>query len=259
MRVWDYAACASSPLDKSPNTYKYPSISHSSLTHHPFLIFHCSSSECILTPSTSRQSLPFNLRLHRARTSMEFIDPAAASESDDDMSAGARLMRYNVSDGPRLECRSFDLGLRRRSSNSGSLQRTTNDLPMKHDLPYELREAIRHGSSWTVNSESHGRSSSGGFSSDLDRFPEDPPLFYGSFTELEAYIPGDIAGCKSNQRIMLKISTFRPQALPDRARLRGISKQKTKLVLDALRTRRPNKRHGACHSHQHRSSHITGQ
>jgi hypothetical protein len=130
---------------------------------------------------------------------------------------------------------------------------------MKHDLPYELREAIRHGSAWTVNSESHGRGSPGGFSSDLDPCPKDPALFYGSFTELEAHIPGDIAGCKSNQRIMLKISTFRPQALLDRARLRGISKQKTKLVLDALRTRRPNKRHGACHSHQHRSSHITGQ
>jgi hypothetical protein len=159
---------------------------------------------------------------------MESTDLDEASESDDDMSAGARLMRYNVSDGPRLECRSFDLGLRRRSSNSGPLQRTTYD-PLAQHRP---------------------RDGPQGWFSDLDRFPKHDIVLPRGLIKLEAEALQHIAGRRSNRKVMLKISTFRPQArlvskvltwrvarfFKGRARSRGLPKRQLVLTSHAIRT-----------------------
>lgn len=56
---------------------------------------------------------------------MESTDPDDDWDSDD-MSAGARLMRYNIAYEPRPHCQSFDLKQRRRRSNTIPARITEN-------------------------------------------------------------------------------------------------------------------------------------
>jgi hypothetical protein len=159
---------------------------------------------------------------------MESTDLDDASDLDKDMSAGARLMRYNVSDGPRLECRSFELGLRRRSSSIGPIRQTAYD-PLAQHRPRDGPQDR---------------------SADLDRVSAGEIVLPRVLTELEVDLIHYCAGRHSNRTTLLEISTFRPQArlyskvltwrvarfFKGRARLRGLPKRQLVLTLHAIRT-----------------------
>jgi hypothetical protein len=145
-----------------------------------------------------------------------------ASDSDD-MSAGARLMRYNIFDEPRQDCQSFDLESRRRRSS------------VRQDA-----QLVRHGpEDWHWEEFS-----------DLDRFPEHVILFRRGPANVEGHILDNTAGCQCHQKIMLKISKFRPRArlvgkiltwhtastFKDRARPRRVSEQHMVRKIHATRT-----------------------
>ena len=133
------------------------------------------------------------LRLHPPPTSnknMESTNSDDDASDSDDMSAGARLMRYNVFDEPRPDCRSFELESCRRSSSIGPISQTAYD-PLVQNHP---RDGPQEGFS------------------DLDRFPEHVIVFRRGPTELEGHILNNTAGCQRHSKIMLKISALHPRA-----------------------------------------------
>jgi hypothetical protein len=142
-------------------------------------------------PRASPLSAPVasrRLRLHPPPTSnknMESTNSDDDASDSDDMSAGARLMRYNVFDEPRPDCRSFELeSCRRRSS-------------VRQDA-----QLVRYGpEDWHWEEFS-----------DLDRFPEHVILFRRGLANVEGHILDNTAGCQCYQKIMLKISALHPRA-----------------------------------------------
>jgi len=141
-----------------------------------------------------------------------------ASDSHD-MSAGARLMRYNVSDEPRPDCQSFDLESPRRSSSIGPIRWTAYGPLVLHRL--------RDGSQeWLF---------------DLDRFPEHAIVFRRGLTDIEGHILDNTAGYQRHSKIMLNIWTCRPQALKDRARRRVASKRQSSIHATRKANRKASK------------------
>jgi hypothetical protein len=146
---------------------------------------------------------------------MESTDQEDASDSDE-MSAGARLMRYNISDEPRLDCRSFDLGPRRRSSNTTPQRRPEKNSQMQHDQQGDSREVTRRASAWKFDSRSV---SIGGNSQDSNRFPEDPALFRRDLTNLKDDVLCNNADHQLNREATPQFSESHPPAsLSDRDR-----------------------------------------
>jgi hypothetical protein len=156
---------------------------------------------------------------------MESADPEGVSDSDEDMSAGARLMRYNISDELLLDCQSFDLEPRRRSSNTRPPQRTADG---KIDGTISI-----------------GRSLPG-----LDHFPEDHAVFHRYFAKRKDDVFYNIVDFHPARKTMLGVPIYRPlislinkgltwrsaSGLKGRARPRGVSKRGLLLTIKATRT-----------------------
>jgi hypothetical protein len=199
----------------------------------------------IQSPAASLHPHP-HVASSKQASNMESTDHDDASDSDD-MSAGARLMRYNIFDKPRLDCRSFDLGSHRRSSNTTPQRRLANASTILSDLQEDSREATRRASAWTLDSRSV---SIGGNPQDSNRFPEDPALFRRDLTNLKDIVLRKNSDHQFNRGATLQFSKFRPPAsLSDRnrawriadaskgrARPRGIPKRKLRLALCATRS-----------------------
>jgi hypothetical protein len=174
---------------------------------------------------------------------MESTDHDDDASDSDDMSAGARLMRYNIFDEPRLDCRSFDLGSRRRSSNTTPQRRPKKASQEQLDLQDDSREVTRRASASTFDSRSVFI---GGNPQDSNRFPEDPALFRRDLTNLKDDVLRNNADHHFNRRATLQFSksnssvrlserdrTWRiADASKGRARPRSISK----LTLCAIRS-----------------------
>jgi hypothetical protein len=144
-------------------------------------------------------------------------------------------MRYNIFDEPRLDCRSFDLGPRRRSSNTTTQRRPKRASPVQLDLQDDSREMTRRASVWTVESRSV---SIGGNLPGSNRFPEDPALFRCDLANLKDNVLRNNADHQFNRGATLRFSKFNSpanlsdrnrtwrivDASKDRTRPRGISK-----------------------------------
>jgi hypothetical protein len=178
---------------------------------------------------------------------MESTDHDDDASDSDDMSAGARLMRYNIFDRPRLDCRSFDLGSCRRSSNKTPQQRSATAPTMQYDLQEDASEVTRPASAWKFDSRSV---SIGGNPQDSNHFPGDPLLFRRDFTNLKDDVLRNNADHQFNRGVTLQFCRSHPLAssssrnctwriadvLKGRARPRGISKREVKLAFCATRS-----------------------
>ena len=227
--------------------YKYPSFSHSGFTHHLFLLSNYSPFDSILI---FQPPVFAHIFTSHQEIKMDSTDQDDDTSDSDDMSAGARLMRYNISDGPRLDCQSFDLETRRRSSSIRPPQRTENARLVQHGLRDDFCELSRHVSTWIFDNRSP---SIRGNLPDSNRLSGNSSLFHGDLAELEGQILDTITGLHSNQKIVRKLQTYSPQVslrdrvrtwiiaitLKDRARQRGVSKRQ--LVLKTHSTRTPNR------------------
>ena len=224
--------------------YKYPSFSHSGFTHHLFLVSNYSPFDSILI---FQPPVFAHIFTSHQEIKMDSTDQDDDTSDSDDMSAGARLMRYNISDGPRLDCQSFDLETRRRSSSMGPPRRTENAKFVKRRVQDDFWEVIRHASAWTFDNRSP---SIRGNLPDSNHFSGNPALFRDDCAELEGHIIEITTGPRSNQKIARKLQTYYPQAslrnkvlawvtaiaLKDQARQRIVSKRQLVLKTHATRT-----------------------
>lgn len=123
----------------------------------------------------------------------------------DDMSAGARLMRYNISDEPRPDRSIMEQG--------DTIQpRRTASTPQVRYTPSQLVQAARRSSARPAGDVEDDEFATAEGSLNSDRFPEDDAIFRRKRSELRGGLLYDLAGRHSHRDILSKIAMFHPQA-----------------------------------------------
>ena len=168
----------------------------------------------------------------------------------DDMSAGARLMRYYVSDEPQLDA----LGGANSITPGTESQRSASIIPGEQHVAIVSRVPRSTGKSVPVaGSTTKSKSKDnkkfedddGGDNEDED----DDTVFRGDLAEFKGDILFGIVGKYSHQDILEKIATFHPEAtfgqkqltwrianaIVARANRQGVTKLKVRAELDAMR------------------------
>lgn len=159
----------------------------------------------------------------------------------DDMSAGARLMRYNVSNEPRPDrsiLEQVDTIQPRRTASTPQVRYTQSQA--------NLVQAARRTSARPAGDVEDDEFVTANGSLNSDRFPEDDTIFQRKPSELRGDLLYDLAGRHSRRDILSKIAAFHPQAkfgsrdltwrlanaLKSRARKQGVPGQVVKQALD---------------------------
>ena len=178
------------------------------------------------------------------------------SEADydsDDMSAGARLMRYYVSDKPRADTLSVASSTTARTES----QRPTNSNTLSGEQQVTAGSTVSHSTararldagSTTKPERKDNKKTKDDDDDDNEDGDSDDTVFRGDLAEFKGDVLFDIVGRYSHQEILEKISTFHPEAtfgqkqltwrianmIVARANRQGVTKLKVRAELDALR------------------------
>jgi len=175
----------------------------------------------------------------------------------DDMSAGARLMRYYVSDElrPNTPGRSSSSTARAESQQSANISAeqdvaTDSRVPRSTGKPAFVAEsATKPESKNTREIEDNDDDDDDGDDDDDEDGDADDTIFRGDLTKFKGDVVFDIVGRYSHQDILKKIAKFHPQAtfgqkqltwriantIVSRANRQGVTKLKVRAELDAMR------------------------
>jgi len=221
----EHAACTSS---SQPMIGIQVYIYFSSKQSFPHLFSH-PPLQLLPLPQSKHQLLVFiQTPISHQASNMESVNNDDDASDSDDMSPGARLMRYNISDGPRLDFRSFDFEPRCRSSTTIPPGQVTSAPFVWQNQQDSIRGAIRSAttSACTIDTDSNigAKDLIGGYLSYPNRFSGNPSLFHGNLAEAEGHLLDNVIVRQSNREIMVRISTFCPQApLSSKTRTRRIA------------------------------------